>query len=226
MKPFRSSSARIQFGFFAAASVLCLTVSMAQAQPPPARGYDDTYADLIGPQPLPDLFDPGDLGMARVDDPQKLLELLTHEDRCPPRKRGTSGIPCALISYAPEKTLKESYASSLRPVFRLEGDERVWTFLDTELSLVQISNLWEVSDLHDANLPGVTYRPTAVVGYEENNANCSRRGPEKCVDPSHFKMFVEWGYLTPACLDEIWNGRRGGASGVGVQSRCRFSERD
>lgn len=224
MKQHRSQAARVWASVCAVLSAACLMASEADAQTPPERGYDDTYADLIGPQPLPDLFDPADVGMTRVDDPQDLMSLLTVEGRCPPRKPASAGMPCAFISYAPENTREDAFANSLRPVFKVEGNGRVWTFLDGGLALVRISDLQMVSDLQDPSMPDASYRPTAIVGYEENQSTCSRLGKDACVDPSHFRTFVEMRYLTPACIDEIWKGRRGGASSVGAQSRCRFRE--
>lgn len=206
-------------------ALLCLLTPLALAQSPLSPAYDDTYSDLIGPMPLPDLFDPTVIGMELIEYPSDLEAALTKSSRCPMRKTADRGMPCAFVSYAPENTLKASYLDSLRPVFKVESDSRVWTFLGGELSLVPVAELWEVVDLDDPKLPGASYQPTSIVGYEENLSNCARRGREKCVDPSHFEMFVEKGYLTPACIVEIWEGRRGGPSGVGVQSRCRFNER-
>jgi hypothetical protein len=209
-------------GICAAVALVCIT-SAGSAQTPPSDGYDRTYEELIGPQKLPTLFDPEKYGMQKIDRPEDLFSLLTRKGRCQPGKTVKSGVPCAYVSYASPGTREDAYRESLRPIFKVESEDHIWTFLNSRLSLARIDDLLNVEDLADASGPErrTSYRPTALVGYDENQANCARSDGKSCVDAAHFLVFNRKKLLTPGCMDEIWN-KRGGATGSGHQSRCRF----
>lgn len=199
-----------------ALSTSLVMISAAQELP----SVDNPYEEVLGDQERPAIFDPEHYGMTLVDDPAIFLSLLIEADRCPPGGKGTKGIPCAAISYAPEGTRDEFYQRSLRPIFKVERSGRVWTFLDGQLALVPADFLLSVSDLSDASgLERGSYVPTALVGYKETEVRCRRDEP--CVEDFFFTF--KSSILTTGCLEKIWN-RRGGPTGSGEQSRCVYRD--
>jgi len=212
----------------AVAGVFSCIALAANAQTPPGDGFDHTYDEIIGPQKIPELFDPAKHGMTIVENPDRFYELLTEADRCPPKKTAKPRVPCALISYAPPGTVEAAYSQSLRPVFKVVDEDTIWTFLNGTLALAGVHDLWNVQDLTDPNDPDrPTYDPTALVGQEENQEHCAKSGGLACVEERHFLTFVRQAQiLTPGCVDEIWNNRgQGGPTDSGQQSRCRFLKR-
>jgi hypothetical protein len=211
-------------------SVVCASLLLAlpaQAQTPSRDEDVQPYEEIIGRQVY---FDPAKFGMSKIETPDRFYDLLTRPERCPPgeplakTKRKTA---CAFISYAPPGTNEAAYTKSLRPVFRVVSPDEIWTILDSGLARVSVKKLESVRDLKDPNDPARNrpYTPVAVVGASENEAACRAR--RKCVDTKFFRALIDdVGILTDGCVAEIWDSK-GGASGAGEQSRCRYrTDRD
>jgi hypothetical protein len=211
----------VQFSVIASA-VLSLALP-AHAQTPTDDGYDHTYDEIIGPQKLPDLFDPIEHGMEPIESHDQFYAQLIQPGRCPPGKTQRKRVPCAMISYAPPGTFEEAYPRSLRPVLKVESESSVWTFVNGGLVHISIDELWGLQDLSDPTNPErSSYDPTALVGYEENREHCATSRNQTCLKEEYFLFLAQQSeILTPGCVDEIWS-RKGGATGAGAQSRCRF----
>lgn len=201
-------------------AVLAACLAPAEAQTP---SLDESEGDaIVRFEPdRPDYFDAAASGMTEVSAPGQLYSLL--ESFCrPDNSAHKAGMPCAYISYAPPGTSREAAQDSLRPVFRVLSQERIWTFYDARVALVTRSVLENATDLRDTNDPARTepYVPTAVMGATENERRCKAGLP--CIDTSFaVALFSDRTILTPGCIQEIWH-RGGGPRGPGEQSRCRF----
>gem|GEM_PF-5713137 len=199
---------------------LFLVLLLSFQQPPDEV---DDGPDVLWVSEEPSSFDPATLGMQPVQDPTRLFELLTADGRCPVRKVQKAPTPCALISYAPPGTDQAAYENSLRPVFKVESRDAVWTFIDGKLVKTSISKLISVSDLNDQNdAERVSYSPTAILGYQENRSSCSRASDSMCLAERNFMWFGRRpDILTPGCIEQIWKPK-GGPRDPGEQTRCKF----
>jgi hypothetical protein len=203
----------------ALAAVALLSVSFAagaSAQPPePDNEIVDPWEDVLGVRTLPDTA-PGSITPdfhSDIPDADALYKLLTEPGRCPPRKPAPRRIPCAFIAYS---SLDQA-SPVLRPIFKIVGPKTIWTFLDSKLAEVTIDDLWLADDVRDAG--GQSYAPMAVVGFQENQANCKLAG-QTCVADHHFRMFVDrTDILTRGCAGEIW-GHRENATATQLTATC------
>lgn len=179
----------------------------AHAQPPSTEDeVVDPYEEILGglklsEEPAPVLET---LSIEGISSAQELYDLLTSANRCPEKKTVQRRVPCAFVSY----TALTDQHLSLRPVFKVEGPNTIWTFLDGKLAEITRDDLFEANDLGTSlGTPGKRYPPVVVIGYFENKVNC---GDSKlpCIDASHFGMFLSSSsVLTYGCADQIWGQR-------------------
>jgi hypothetical protein len=207
-------------GFAVVCLAVCWSVHLpAHAQTPPGTD-DQPYEEIIGRQEIT-YFDPAKFGMTKVETPDRLYDLLTQAQRCPPGQTAKRKTPCAFISYAPPGTNEAAYQQSLRPVFKVVSPEAIWTMMAGGPALVGVKNLEGARDLTDPNDPDrKSYAPVAVVGTQENEAAC--KAGRTCVDTGFFgKLVDEVRILSDGCVQEIWD-KKVKVSEPGEQSRCRY----
>jgi hypothetical protein len=195
-------------------------VAGASGQPP--ADDEDSGPDVLWTS-VENLLGPEDLGMKKVSAGDDLYKVLTGSRRCNPEKASKPREPCAFISYAPSGSNEEAYTNTLRPVFRIISRNKVWSIIDGRLARVSVDNLAVARDLREPSgeRTDKAYPAVGVIGWTENLDRCKSK--KKCIDMAYYrKLLSEVGILSSGCVDEIWNPK-GGATGVGEQSRCRFS---
>jgi hypothetical protein len=194
-------------------------VAGAGAQPP---ADEDTGPDVLWTS-VENLLGPEDLGMKKLSAGDDLYEALTGSRRCNPEKPSKPREPCAFISYAPSGSNEEAYANTLRPVFRIFSRDKVWSVVDGRLARISVDQLEVARDLREpsGDPTDKAYPAVGVIGWAENLDRCKAK--KKCIDMTYYQKLVsEVGILSDGCVEEIWNPKSG-ATGVGEQSRCRYS---
>jgi hypothetical protein len=131
-----------------------------------------------------------------------LYTLLTRDGRCAPKKLAEPRQPCALILYRPEDGDTGGLSANFKPVFRVDSRASVWAIHDKKLQKVRIESLYfDIEQI--IGQKQATYRSVALIGNEENQANCDKGQP--CL--SHLvaeNLFSMYGNMPDSVVEVIW----------------------
>lgn len=136
----------------------------------------------------------GETATPYIKSANALYTLLTDPDACPIGSMQARRVPCALVA-----------DGELRPVFKIEGPERIWTLVRGELALVSVEDLWHVRKFDVPFDPYNPQRTSDVLGYAQNKKNCATSGTH-CVPEARFTLFSGGRILTANCVTLIWDG--------------------
>ena len=160
-------------------------------------------------------FDPARYSLVTFDDTAGLYDLLTRNGRCAPKKLAEPRQPCALILYRPDEKITGGLSANFKPVFRVDSRASVWAIHDKELQKVRIEDLYfDIEQI--IGQQKMAYRSIAVIGNEENRANCDKGLP--CL--SHLvaeDMFRMYGNMPDSVVEVIWGSRMKDPGAVRVQ---------
>lgn len=172
----------------------------ARALPPPAAVVPANGSATPG---LPKKIDPAQYSLVTFQDQHDLYDLLTKDGRCPVKKLAEPRQPCALILYTPTGD-GDGLSANFKPVFGVVSKKTIWAIHNKKLQKVHIEDLYFDTD-DVIGQKRTTYQSKAVIGNEENRANCERGLPclSNLVVQDMFKMY---GNMPDSVVAVIWGG--------------------
>jgi hypothetical protein len=147
-------------------------------------------------------FDPEKYSLVTFTNTADLYTLLTRDGRCAPKKLAEPRQPCALILYRPEDGASGGLSANFKPVFRVDSRASVWAIHDKKLQKVRIESLYfDIEQI--IGQKQATYRSVALIGNDENQANCDKGQP--CL--SHLvaeNLFNMYRNMPDSVVEVIW----------------------
>lgn len=186
------------------ALLLTSAPALAQSSGPDVKDQAVVPASVEEFNPYAAVYEPeeGEDVVPNIESPSLLFELLTAPGVCPVGSTQARRIPCALVA-----------DGELRPIFKIESRDKIWTLVKGKLALVTVGDLWHVRKFDEPFDPYNPQRTTEVLGYEQNKKNCALG--MNCVPEVRYTAFGSGRVLTSQCVTLIWDT---------TPARCRFWE--
>jgi hypothetical protein len=147
-------------------------------------------------------FDPARYSLVAFDNTDDLYNLLTQDGRCLPNKTAAPRQPCALILYRPVDGSTEGLTANFKPVFKVVNRKSIWAIHDKKLQKIAIEDLY-FDNVDVIGGKKMVYISVALVGNEENTANCQASRPclGNLVTEDMFNMYRN---MPDSVVEVIW----------------------